>query len=80
MTDLQMETDCKCVFRFHFYTFRLCLSSNITLLNEYLILKHICSESVYILGVGFGVLVKRTMCENRKKNHSNHATRTYTCP
>lgn len=37
------------------------------MLNEYLILKHICSESVYILGVGFGVLVKRTMCENRKK-------------
>lgn len=39
-------------------------NSSVALLNEYLILKHICSDVICILGVSYGVLVKRTMCDN----------------
>lgn len=36
---------------------------SIALLSDYLILKHIYSDAVYIPGVSYGVLVKRTMCD-----------------
>jgi hypothetical protein len=39
-------------------------SSNIVLFSKYLILKYMCSDSVYILGVSSGVLVKTTVYKN----------------